>query len=270
MQKYTVLALSVSGRKNKIFRTGDVVYTNDFSDGTAEGYVLSGHLQRWAKPLPTINIKPTSPMLIYTCRFGEYDEVRPIQADCDCVIFTDKAIEVPGWRCVVLDIDGDRRRASRWLKINSHLLPYKATVYIDARVEFLHAVEMSATWPNDVVYAYKHFERDCIYDEAEAVLRYNMDVPSVVNAQMARYRAAGYLAHHGLYENGVLMRRNTPALKEFEELWWREYSNGSVRDQLSMMYCAWATGMSVAPIHDTKNLRTDERVKLHPRRKKKA
>jgi hypothetical protein len=92
----------------------------------------------------------------------------------------------------------------------------------------------------------------------------------VVNAQMARYRAAGYLAHHGLYENGVLMRRNTPALKEFEELWWREYSNGSVRDQLSMMYCAWATGISVAPIDDTKNLRTDERIKLHPRRKKKA
>ena len=47
----------------------------------------------------------------------------------------------------------------------------------------------------------------------------------------------------GLIENGWLLRRNTPALKDFEEMWFREIMESSLEDQMVMMYCLWKTDL---------------------------
>ena len=44
MKKYIVKALAVSGKGNKIFRSGDEVNENQFPEGNAEKLVKSGHL----------------------------------------------------------------------------------------------------------------------------------------------------------------------------------------------------------------------------------
>lgn len=45
MKQYRVKSLSVGGRGNKIFRTGDVVNENQFPEGVADKHVVSGHLE---------------------------------------------------------------------------------------------------------------------------------------------------------------------------------------------------------------------------------
>ena len=43
----------------------------------------------------------------------------------------------------------------------------------------------------------------------------------------------------GMTASGVLVRRNTKANAKFNEAWWTEVNNGSVRDQLSFGYVSW-------------------------------
>ena len=39
-----------------------------------------------------------------------------------------------------------------------------------------------------------------------------------------------------LTENSLIIRRNNGIIKELNELWWKEYQEGSQRDQLSLPY----------------------------------
>ena len=94
----------------------------------------------------------------------------------------------------------------------------------------------------------KHPYRDCIYEEADVSLRWLLDSPAVIRNQIARYRTMGYPEHGGLSAPYVIVRRDTPAVRRFEELWWNEMDQGSARDTLSFDYACWKTGLSVATI----------------------
>lgn len=42
--KYIVIALTISGKRNKVYRANDIVTANDLPSGAAESYLASGHL----------------------------------------------------------------------------------------------------------------------------------------------------------------------------------------------------------------------------------
>ena len=65
-----------------------------------------------------------------------------------------------------------------------------------------------------------------------------------VQEALERYKKAGHMPI-GLYETGVLLRRNTPKIREFNEIWWAEIQDRCVRDQISFTYAAWKVGLPI-------------------------
>lgn len=95
---------------------------------------------------------------------------------------------------------------------------------------------------------FSHPHRACAYQEAAACLVTEQDDPVRIREQMRRYHAEGFPRDHGLPGITVLLRRHTPAVTRFNELWWDEIQSGSHRDQLSFPYVAWKLGMAWTPI----------------------
>ena len=60
----------------------------------------------------------------------------------------------------------------------------------------------------------------------------------IITKQISDYRNKGY-QDQGLYETGILMRKNNEKVIAFNMLWWSEINSKSVRDQLSFSYIKW-------------------------------
>lgn len=143
---------------------------------------------------------------------------------------------------------GSSRRQARQHKLLAHELFPQAryTLWIDGcltpRVDPRTLVDRYLGRGTELA-AFKHPERDCIYQEGPACIKLRKDHANVINAQLARYREEGYPRRMGLAETTAVLRENTNALREFNYRWWVELSNGSVRDQLSFDYTCWQLGV---------------------------
>jgi hypothetical protein len=83
---------------------------------------------------------------------------------------------------------------------------------------------------------WKHFNRDCIYDEASAakgLFEKDLALRELIDKQIEHYRQIGFPEHAGLGECNVIIRRNKPIVNQFNEAWWAEICRWSQRDQLS-------------------------------------
>lgn len=191
--------------------------------------------------------------VIYTAIFGGYDELREpvfVPKNCDFVCFTDRPQKSKIWQMHIVDppVPGDMTRSNRRIKILAHeyVPEYEYSVYLDGTFLVHGDVNelVEKYLENANMAAYPHPERRCIYEEAEAVVRAGKDGPEVVRRQMMRYRAEGYPARNGLIMSGILVRRHhAPDVRRTMELWWREESTQSKRDQLSFNYAAWRTSL---------------------------
>lgn len=64
-------------------------------------------------------------------------------------------------------------------------------------------------------------------------------------AQLAAYAAEGLPPDHGLTENAIILRRHgAPGLAAAMDLWWRQLAAYTGRDQLSLPYVLWRTGLA--------------------------
>lgn len=93
------------------------------------------------------------------------------------------------------------------------------------------------------IVGFRHSMRPCAYVEHAACARMGKDDLGVMRKQMDRYDRERFPRNYGLLECGVLLRRNTPEVRAFNEAWWAEVEAGSIRDQLSVGYAAWRTGV---------------------------
>ena len=57
--------------------------------------------------------------------------------------------------------------------------------------------------------------------------------------QGIQYKTDGYPIDNGLYENGILYRKNNELIRSFNKLWFEETSKWNTEDQISMMYSLW-------------------------------
>jgi hypothetical protein len=112
---------------------------------------------------------------------------------------------------------------SIWLDGNIFLLIPKEQLV----KEFLGDADM-AVW--------KHPDRDCLYEEGKAVKGIGGDYTWKVDEQLLHYRKNGFPDNAGLYECGVIIRRHSKRMEEFNEAWWKELCDWSCRDQISFPY----------------------------------
>ncbi len=82
---------------------------------------------------------------------------------------------------------------------------------------------------------FKHPFRNCIYQEGEElkkIMKLKQQHP-IINKQIENYKSLGYPDNNGLFENGVIVRRHSRMVEEFNNAWWAEICRWSYRDQLS-------------------------------------
>ena len=188
--------------------------------------------------------------VIYTAIFGNKDTLKdPLyrQPDCDYVCFTDnQEVKSSVWDIVLVEKKfEDPVRCARYYKVlpHLHLQKYSISLWVDANFLICSPLEeyFAILGEQANILGFQHDQgRNCIYDEAEAVIRINKDDPDIVREQMKKYTLEGFPKSFGLSTTAVLLRRhNESDVMEFCNLWWEEIRNHSRRDQLSFFYCKW-------------------------------
>ena len=136
---------------------------------------------------------------------------------------------------------------SRIHKILPHLLfpDVDATVWIDGNIYLREGIDVEEMvkellGDNDIV-LFKHPTRDCLYQEAIVcknlyIDRVKDEVDKAIDEQIYFYEFNKFPNHFGLWETGVMIRRNNDKMKQFNEKWWSHISMFSNRDQLSFPY----------------------------------
>lgn len=146
----------------------------------------------------------------------------------------------------------DAALASRWHKIRPHLEYPDAeySLWIDGNIEVLSETpigELARLYLGSAdIGVFSHHSRTCVYEEAWECIRKRLDDRSKIYQQMGHYHRQGLKPNRGLSECCVILRRHSPKVADFNELWWSELSNFSHRDQLSFDYLAGQCGISLA------------------------
>lgn len=190
--------------------------------------------------------------VIYSALTGGYDEIlQPAVYDdrFDFVLFMDTVNEtsIGVWQTRAINYrNNDNTRVCRFVKTHPEsLLPeYAVSVWIDSNVQILdyylynkvieldnHGISISSMW---------HPSRQCIYDEAFAVVNMMIEHERIAIKWCHELRKAKYPRYNGLCETNVVYRKHSSKLvSELDELWWSIIERHSRRDQLSYNYVLW-------------------------------
>lgn len=129
------------------------------------------------------------------------------------------------------------KKGSREGKILDY--PPGVSIYIDGNMSLKEGAKeqlIKALGDADIGLT-RHWMRDDVWKEGNAVVTSGLDNATVVNNQLHRYQREGLGA--GLWACGVMVRRSSPRLADMMQTWWREVEQGSWRDQLSFPYAMW-------------------------------
>ena len=209
-----------------------------------------------------------SNLAIYTVITGDYDTIKQPQVITPGAGYflctNNHSINDAGvWQIVYLEedkIDGyvpevaddnvriSNIRLSRKVKMLAHkYLPkgYDMSIYLDA--DMLIKADMSKLFEllNDdaLMAAFRHGSCFSVREEINDLIERGVVKPAVVEHQWKRYHEWRFKDDLGITENGILIRRhNHPRVVELMELWWQEYLNGCLRDQVSLMPCIYKCG----------------------------
>ena len=210
---------------------------------------------------------------VYTVLFGDADNLIPVNPlhkhEADFFLFTDLDIQLQDRKVVrIKEKDTTNRRMSRRYKISvqNYLEDYDYWIYIDASIEMLISPKTAIhkyLKDHDIA-ALKHPWRDCVYSEMKECLRLGVADWDLSHEQAKYYRRLRYPEHHGLSENGVLLRRNTPEVVKFNEFWQFVYDGYAERDQFSFNFCAWKLMINYKEIIDNIRSTDAKEFKYHP------
>ena len=189
--------------------------------------------------------------VVYTCLFGHSELFNDFEYErngIDFVCFTDDPeLRSDFWKIELLPRRVlDPARAAKKIKALPHiyLAQYDWSLYIDntvrLKVEPNRLFDEFLAPAKSPMVCFRHFERDCIYDEANVVLSLDLDIPERVRPQMALYRYLGYPARNGLAKTTLLLRQHhNPALQRVMNIWHEQVLCHSKRDQLSLLPSCW-------------------------------
>jgi hypothetical protein len=139
----------------------------------------------------------------------------------------------------------DRRNAKVYKILPFLFLPtYDYYIWIDSTHDIIkHPLDI-ITMINGDVSVFKHSERNCIYDESNAVKFLKYDYLDLIDNQMGNYFKDGYPPKNGLYELPCFVIKNSDTSKKLCLMWWEQICKYTSRDQLSFPYVLWKLGIT--------------------------
>jgi hypothetical protein len=195
-------------------------------------------------------------LVVYSAHYGTADPLNPeVFGGFDTarkVLFTDQpGISLPGVEIIVDPLVGlDPARASRRAKLMPHRYfpDMEHSLWLDNKSRLKRdpqeVLSVLRAQSDAAFLAFRHFRRDCVYQEGQAVWENGLDDYRLVKSRLDAYRAEGMPAHAGLIEGHFLFRRhNAPDLARFGERWFEHVLRYSRRDQVSFPYLVWKLGL---------------------------
>ena len=176
---------------------------------------------------------------------NDYEKQMILSSNTDYYLFSDKEIYIKGFKTILIKkyIENDNVRSARYIKINPHKFfkYYDNSIWMDSRLspKFVDSnIIINSHLSNNCNIAFfKHYCRNCVYEEANEIIESKKDYQNIVNLQMEKYRNDNYPSNNGLFETGFLIRdHNNPTIIDLMKKWWIEVENFSRRDQLSINY----------------------------------
>ena len=198
-------------------------------------------------------------LTIYSASFGGVDSAFvPPPTEARCVMFTDGESSWPS--CIDIPDRDSKAKAVRALKTHPDVWFDTSTLYMDANVilpcnmeQVLRDFEAS----DCSVALARHARRDCLYDEANQIAVINDPTKrkydnAAIAAQIAHYRSVRFPENRGMWQGGLILRKNNEEARNFSWLWWNEIiRHGHYRDQLALAYVASEFSIYELPQFDT-------------------
>lgn len=198
--------------------------------------------------------------VLYTAITGGYDSLNEVpfqRSRIDLVCFTDNPNARYGttsWN--IFQIPSELRclpnvKQQRLLKILPHkYLPgYDISVWIDGNIKVMGDLSgflKSLDFSQGPFLTRRHPSRRCAYQEARVVLKLGKDRSSIITPQMEKYRKDGFPENFGLEETAVIARLDGNARCQLLcNTWAKEVLEHSHRDQLSLDWSRWKTGVDI-------------------------
>ncbi|EPH66789.1 hypothetical protein D932_00011 [Enterococcus casseliflavus 14-MB-W-14] len=201
-------------------------------------------------------------IVVYTCITGNYDnipELTFLDEDIDYYLFTDQEPETVTWKTKripdYITYLQDNVLINRYLKMHPFELfedKYDIAIYIDGNVDITSDIKPWSQYVTDKtgLAFHRHFQRDCLYQEAEVLKLYKKGNATAIDEQIQRYKKVGFPINYGLPEATVIVSdlNNLNSKKVFNQ-WWEEFiKTGSFRDQLSLPYVLWKNNILVSEV----------------------
>ena len=199
--------------------------------------------------------------IIYTVITGSYDSIKQpqvVEEGVEYFLFTNNPeIKVAGlWKVVQIPSEQWQGRTERenniLLSRKVKMLPHKYlpevaewSIYIDADMLIKGPLtQLLKDLREDTLFAAcRHSYCASVKEEIQDFLNKKMVDEQQIQQQWQRYVEWGFRDDLGISENGLLIRKhNNQHVQSLMELWWEEYQNGCLRDQVSVMPCLYRTG----------------------------
>lgn len=195
--------------------------------------------------------------VIYTCIVNGYDDViipYVMNSDYDYICFTDdqKLIDkgtVGPWQFrPLLYKEGTFTHICRFHKIMAHIvLPdYDESIWIDGQVNILSSYIYDFTKETDFNFlTAPHGQNVSVFDEAKILIKSGIvKNTKILKEQIKLYKKAGFPRVHQTRETCVVYRKHHDEdVIHLMEQWWYWVNNYSQRDQISLPFVLWETGM---------------------------
>lgn len=216
-----------------------------------------------ATPDDAIIIDMNHKVAIYTVVFGAYDNLRSpmfFSDHCDYFVLTDQTSfdNITGYQRYDLSKFESQTEGmttlekARFYKTHPHLLfpEYEYSVFVDGNVQIVADITSEVKkLGKSFIAIHDQPGRDCIYDEAVAIVALGKANKSDAFNQINEYFQQGFPKHFGMFQTNVLVRRhNQEKCIDVMEQWWDEMSKHTKRDQLSLTYSLWKNGLSYSDV----------------------
>lgn len=199
---------------------------------------------------------------VYTVVFGNYDQIlEPYVApdNVDYWLISDQEIDLSNsvWKRYDFSRFSDELEnlnnagKNRFFKMNPHAVfpDYRYSLYIDGNIQIVSDItEYVYHLGTPGIAMHMHSSRDCVYEEANAVLQAKKETKANIDAHMKYLRETGFPEHYGLLECNVIFRNSSEQCRSIMSDWWAEYQTRSKRDQLSFPYVLYKNSIPVEDV----------------------
>lgn len=191
--------------------------------------------------------------VIYTINFGSYDKPKPTfnSNGYSHYYFTDNPnLSVIGWKMIYIEGVKDAVKEQREIKINSHnyfpdadiIIYYDATFHMTVNPDvMLRQLNYKGGFMTSI-----HPIRDNVLSEATQIINLEKDdFERVFNHVYKLFSITKMPNNYGLFETGIIIRDNGEDVKKLNNKWFEFWSMGTHRDQITLPFASYATGVKV-------------------------